>query len=339
MRFCMPLKKHLLMLAVIVTATYAWTPTTYAQDDAKESVAAEIQAESFDFQGEYTGDLEVEERKIRVGMQVIALGDSNFKLAVYHGGLPGDGWVADSGYDVVENPEWNGTVVTFSKDNRRVEFSAGAGQVYVVDNHIGQLDRVIRESETLGAKPPEGAVVLFDGTSGEQFEAQDGGDPVVEGVLRQGIISKRKFNGDFSLHIEFQLPFEPTKSGQARGNSGIYVQGRYEVQMLDSFGLDGMDNECGGIYEIKKPDVNMCYPPGSWQTYDIDFQSAKWDGDEKSAHARMSVRHNGVVIHDDVEVPRATRAAPSPESAEPGFLYLQDHGSPVRYRNIWVHQK
>jgi Domain of Unknown Function (DUF1080) len=339
MKICMPIKKFFLMLAVIVTASYAAAPTAFAQDDSNKPDAADAQDKGFDVQGEYTGDLEVEGQKFRVGMQVIALGNNDYQVAVYHGGLPGDGWDSATGYEVVGKPDTDGTKITFRKEDRRVEFSSGAGQVFVEDNHIGQLDRVVRESDTLNDAPPEGAGVLFDGSTGDSFEAQDGGDPVVDGLLRQGITSKQKFNGDFSLHIEFKLPFEPTKSGQARSNSGIYLQGRYEVQMLDSFGLKGEDNECGGIYGIKKPDVNMCYPPESWQTYDIDFQSARWDGDKKTANARMSVRHNGVVIHDDVELPNTTTAAPVAESPEPGFIYLQNHGSEVRYRNIWVIQK
>jgi hypothetical protein len=107
--------------------------------------------------------------------------------------------------------------------------------------------------------------------------------------------------------------------------------------MLDSFGLEGKNNECGGLYEIRDPDVNMCFPPLQWQTYDIQFSAAKFDENgNKTENARMTVRHNGVVVHEDVEVPRATRAAPLPEGPAPGFLHLQDHGSPVRFRNIWV---
>jgi hypothetical protein len=139
------------------------------------------------------------------------------------------------------------------------------------------------------------------------------------------------------LHIEFMLPFMPKAQGQARGNSGVYLQGRYEVQVLDSFGLEGKDNECGGIYEVKAPDANMCYPPLVWQTYDIKFTAARFDAaGKKTANARMTVFHNGTKIHDNVEVPKATRAAPNAEGPEPGFLHLQDHGCPVRYRNIWI---
>ena len=136
MRICLQMKKYHLMLAVIVTATYACAPTTYAQDDSRVPVAADVQAGGFDLQGEYTGDLEFDGRKLRVGMQVIALGDNDYKLAVCHGGLPGDGWIAESGNDVSEKAESDGAVVTFRKDDRRVEFSAGTGQVFVGENHV-----------------------------------------------------------------------------------------------------------------------------------------------------------------------------------------------------------
>jgi hypothetical protein len=154
----------------------------------------------------------------------------------------------------------------------------------------------------------------------------------------EGTTSKQGF-GSHKLHIEFRIPYQPEDRGQGRGNSGIYAQGRYEVQMLDSFGLAGKHNECGGIYSVKDPDVNMCLPPLSWQTYDFDYTAAKFDADGKLvAPPRMTVHHNGVLIHDDVELPgdRSTTAAPSKPGPEPGPVYLQNHGCPVRYRNIWV---
>ena len=128
----------------------------------------------------------------------------------------------------------------------------------------------------------------------------------------------------------------PNDRGQARGNSGVYVQSRYEVQVLDSFGLEGKDNECGGIYSVGAPRVNMCYPPLTWQTYDIDFRAARYDSEgKKTENARVTVRHNGVLIHHDVELPKHTPGRHA-EAPEPDGLFLQDHGNPVVFRNIWV---
>jgi len=176
--------------------------------------------------------------------------------------------------------------------------------------------------------------VLFDGKSGKEFT---GARLTADGLLEPGITSRRKFQS-YSLHLEFMLSFMPNARSQARSNSGCYQQGRYEVQILDSFGLEGKDNECGGIYTIRPPDTNMCFPPLSWQTYDIDFTAARFDKDgKKTADARMTVRHNGVLIHHNVAVPRTTRAAPvRNEGPQPGPIYIQNHNNPLRFRNIWL---
>ena len=131
----------------------------------------------------------------------------------------------------------------------------------------------------------------------------------------------------------------PTARGQGRGSSGVYIQSRYECQVLDSFGLESEDNECGGIYSIAKPTINMCFPPLSWQTYDIDFTAAKFDDeDNKTENARVTIKHNGVVIHDDLELTHGTPGR-LPEGTEPEPVFLQDHGNPVVFRNIWVVEK
>jgi hypothetical protein len=324
--------RALLPLALIS----GWFTVTVTQEPLVQTADEASMARWLAVQGEYVGQLDADGQEIRAAVQVIALGDDNYQLSIYTGGLPGDGWNRDRGREVGADPERQGDKIVFRKRHERIEIADGALHVYGGDQHYGQLNRVVRKSETLGATPPEGATVLFGDDGSNDFEAQNGGDPVVDGLLRPGITSKQKFDGDFSVHIEFRLPFEPAKSGQGRGNSGLYLQGRYEVQMLDSFGLAGESNECGGIYGIRQPDVNMCFPPESWQTYDVDFKSARWESGQKTSNARITVRHNGVLIHDDVEIPSITTAAPIAESAEPGYLYLQDHGSPVRYRNIWV---
>jgi hypothetical protein len=160
-----------------------------------------------------------------------------------------------------------------------------------------------------------------------------------DGLLMEGATSKAKF-GSHRLHLEFRTPYKPAARGQERGNSGLYLQGRYETQILDSFGLAGEMNECGGIYSIAKPAVNACLPPLAWQTYDVDFTAAEFDAEgNKSANARMTVHLNGIKIHENVELTHATTAAPLAEGPEPGPVYLQDHGNPVRFRNIWVVEK
>ncbi len=271
--------------------------------DSPEAAAADP---DFAVQGEYASDT--------LGVQVVALGNDAFRVVIHRGGLPGAGW---------------------DRSERQVSEESAAGVKELIKDF--ELKKVERASPTLGAEPPDGAVVLFDGTE-ETFKQhwQDGARISDDGLLIQGATSTDTFQ-DFTIHIEFRLPYMPKARGQARGNSGIYYQGRYETQMLDSFGLDGKNNETGGIYEIRDPDLNMCLPPLVWQTYDADFTAARFNAQgEKVANARLTVRLNGVEVQPNVEVPRPTRAAPLGESAEPGPIYLQDHGNPVRYRNIWV---
>ncbi len=163
---------------------------------------------------------------------------------------------------------------------------------------------------------------------------EDGAVEIVPGT--GSLITKKKF-GDFRLHLEFRTPFMPEARGQARGNSGVYLQARYEIQVLDSYGLKGLDNECGGIYKVARPRINMCAPPLQWQTYDIEFHAPRFGADgRKNADAWVTVRHNGVVIHEKQPIPHPTGGGNGQESAEPGPILLQDHHNRVRYRNIWV---
>lgn len=289
----------------------------------------------FKVQGEYVGTLKAPDgQDVKEGVQIISLGNGRFHAVAYHGGLPGDGWDGATKFEA--DGEIKDGAARFPGEHAQGEIKDGTLRITTnAGELLGELKKVERKSPTLVAAPPPGAVVLFDGKSAGEFI---GGKMTDDGLLIAGATSNRKFQ-NCQLHVEFLLPFMPQARGQGRGNSGCYLQGRYEVQMLDSFGLAGEDNECGGIYSIKRPDVNMCYPPLAWQTYDIDYTAAKYDGGKKVGNAKITVRHNGVVIHKDVELPKSTTAAPVPEGPEPGPIYLQDHGNPVRYRNIWVVEK
>ncbi|MEM7316814.1 MAG: family 16 glycoside hydrolase, partial [Planctomycetota bacterium] len=254
----------------------------------------------------------------------------------YGGGLPGDGWDGESP-ERVKNVELKDGSVKFEGSEGVAFIRNGKCEIEDFDgNSYGTLERVDRVSKTMGMKPPKEAIVLFDGKSVENWEHR--GKPARmtdDGLLMQGAASKQKFQ-DHRIHVEFLLPYKPKARGQGRGNSGLYLQGRYEVQMLDSFGLSGEQNECGGVYSISKPDQNMCYPPLRWQTYDVEFHAAKFEDGKKTKNAWMTVQHNGVTIHDKLELTHSTTASPLKEGPESGYVYLQDHGNPVRYRNIWV---
>jgi hypothetical protein len=238
----------------------------------------------------------------------------------------------------------NGVVFGVSLWSGKFEGGTLAGTIAGKAKGEFSLTQSKRTSPTLGAKPPAGAVVLFDGKSLEAWQSRDGKGAakwkIVEGDAMQAgggdITTKENFK-DVKLHIEFRTPYMPTATGQGRGNSGVYPQGRYEIQVLDSYGLEGADNECGGIYQIARPKVNMCLPPLDWQTYDVTFKVARFDASgKKTANARITILHNGVTIHEDLELPHVTGGALSNNENEAGPLLLQDHANPVQFRNIWI---
>ncbi len=219
-----------------------------------------------------------------------------------------------------------------SDDGQKLQVSPAGVEVFTAAGESrGVLPRVQRSSPTVGLAPPPTAIALFDSEPRLLEKAQ---------VDRQllGMGCHTAFNvGDFRLHLEFRTPYMPGARGQGRGNSGVYIQRRYEVQILDSFGLDGAANECGGLYRQTPPDVNLCLPPLSWQTYDIYFRAPRWDGEgeRKTENARITVLHNGYPIHFDREIKTKTGAG-KPETPELFPILFQDHRDPVRFRNIWI---
>ncbi len=190
---------------------------------------------------------------------------------------------------------------------------------------------------------PKPAKVLFDGKDLSQWLARKGGDAnwtikdgYMEVVPGTGDIYTKEVFTDFQLHVEFWLPLMADQTGQARANSGVYLQGRYEIQVLDSFGLESQDNDCGAIYKVAAPLVNACRKPEEWQSYDVAFRAARFDGDILKEKARVTVFHNDVLIHNNLEMPAPTGGALDEDMRKPGPLLLQDHRNPVRYRNVWI---
>jgi hypothetical protein len=286
-----------------------------------EHLEPEQGGRDYALQGEYASE--------SFGAQVIARGAGRFFAMLYAGGLPGAG--AEPGPPAAAKGRDDGDAVALTGDfdgalrDGSLRAQTAAGEVVL-------LRRVERQSPTLGAKPPAGAVVLFGGTDLSAF-ADAKLDP--RGFLAAGARTRDAF-GSFTLHVEFRTPFMPDARGQFRGNSGIYLQNRYELQVLDSFGLAGENNECGAIYEQRAPDRNMSFPPLVWQTYDIDFEAARFDASgAKTAPAVVTVRQNGVVIHDKMALAGPTGRG-EPEGPEPGPLLFQDHWNPVVYRNLWL---
>jgi len=287
----------------------------------------------FAIQGEYEGEVTIEGKATKVGVQIVAKGNGEFQTVVYAGGLPGAGWDGKTP-ERISATTTDGKVTVIDKDKKPAGEIAD-GKLTMTGSNKGVLKKIERTSPTIGEKAPEGAVVLFGANGDEKNWA---GGKLVElsdgKYLNMGIKSKQSF-GSFKAHFEFRLPWMPNSSGQGRGNSGVYLQDRYEVQVLDSFGLKGENNECGGVYTLAKPSVNMCLPPMVWQTYDIDFTAAEYEGDKKTKPAKFTLLHNGVKVHDAVELKNATGGGQG-EKPTPGPFQLQNHGDPLVYRNIWV---
>ncbi len=289
--------------------------------------------DDFFLQGEYAGRLlSVDGTASPVGVQVIALGDGKFQAVEYAGGLPGNGWDMRTRWKYAGGRTF-ARLAVLSGNGRKLLVCTGSVLLKDADGKSrGSLAKIQRLSQTLRMPPPAGANLLFYGRDVRQFTA---GDMTSDHLFIAGADTMQSF-GDCTLHLEFRTPYMPHAKGQQRGNSGVYIQGRYEVQVLDSFGLEGENDECGGLYKQRAPLFNMCFPPLAWQTYDIDFTAPRFDATgKKTRNARVTVRLNGIVVQNDVELVAKTGAGKA-EGPDAQPLRLQDHGDPVHFRNVWI---
>ncbi|WP_230627403.1 3-keto-disaccharide hydrolase [Roseiconus lacunae] len=287
---------------------------------------------NYHLMGEFAGRLKQGENKGQtLAIQIRPTKGDQFQAIAFFGGLPGqDGHETQEmrliGLRSGDNVVLSGGPWGIFVDPKGCNIVASSGKL------LGRLKRVNRVSRTLGAQPPKDAVVIFDGQSVDNFV---GGEMTENGLLKEGALISPMFQ-DFDMHVEFRLPYMPLADGQQRGNSGLYLQSRYECQVLDSFGTEKMFNGLGALYRMKAPDLNMAFPPLVWQTYDLSFTAPRWASDGKKIRdAHITSWVNGVKVQDNVALPSKTGAG---KAEEPLLLpiNIQDHGDPVRFRNIWI---
>jgi hypothetical protein len=349
------MKRRIAIVLGLLAATSVFAadkPKKPAPDPKQNQTFTDPEKAGIDYklQGEYVGTA----GDAKWGAQVVAMGDGKFHAVFMPGGLPGAGWDAKNRYESAG--ELAGETVTLKPAEKvaweeghfapPVEIKKGFEATITGDTLTGKTDagaaftlkKTVRKSPNEGLKAPAGAIILFDGSNVNAWT----GTSLIEGnLMKQGGETKQKFT-DYILHVEFILPFKPFARSQGRGNSGVYNQHRYEVQVLDSFGVKGMDNQCGGIYTKNAPSVNMCYPPLTWQTYDIEFTAARYEGGKKKTDAVITAKQNGVLIQDGFKIDGSTgggKKEDPKDDVQTGPIYLQDHGNPVYYKNVWIVEK
>lgn len=302
-----------------VMGTYEgfWT----APDGHKGRVSAQIRALG---DGAYDGFVTLHRAKAMVAALKLTPTGGPSKDAIHFAG-------------VAANPQAEGDLLPAIEGKAQIQEGKLTG---TFSGELGsgsfEANRIVQTSPTLGAQPPKGALVIFDGKDSGKWDSHawkltgDGAMQAQKGDLR----AKDKFT-NFKLHLEFRTPFMPKAQGQDRGNSGVFLQSKYEVQVLDSFGVFPLhDDDCAGIYKVKAPSVNACFPPMQWQTYDIIFVQGN---PAKGERPMVTIVQNGITVIDQAGIP-ANMVAEGTGGGEAsgGFLKLQDHGCPVEYRNIWV---
>ena len=337
----------------------AFMASAPAQEYTSEKDIQEKSADDwrdFQIQGEYV----FADGPAVFAVQVLADGGGKFTLVGHPGGFPGQGWI-EKQVRITFKGEIDGDFVNFkpvfmqNKEDYRKELEipegskANTAKLNIAEKTIsfespGKPARVAkrfdkRVSPTLGAEPPEGAVVFYDGVRGctcTEMIVNDHGVNEETGALWPDMKTQPlEFGKTCKIHVEFMLSFMPNARGQGRSNSGVYLDENYECQVLDSFALHGESDECGGFYQVARPKFNACFSPLKWQTYDFDFTPAKFEDGKKVSNARVTVWHNGIKIHDDLEIPGSTGGGVG-ENGDPHGVYFQGHGNKVQYRNIWI---
>lgn len=207
------------------------------------------------------------------------------------------------------------------------------------DAGVGKTIGLLPAGDTMGLPPGAGGIAL-DGDAWVNERDKSGlgwkwERDVLEVAPGTGNLRTREKFGDCLLHVEFNVRSDPEVEWKHDGNSGVYIQRRYEIQILNSHGKGVSDESCGAIYTFREPALDASRPPGEWQTFDIAFRAPRWVAGEKVENARVSVLHNGKLIHDDVAIPGSTGSG-KPEGVSEEPLRLQDHGSAVQFRNVWI---
>lgn len=293
------------------------------------------------FTGNWRGEwIEGDEKDPLLAAQIVPLGKDKYRITLVK--------LLDVRCPALHTAEVTATGGRFEFRNESLfgaiengEFTGGK----VKEDDRFRLERVELDSPTLGDPPAPDAVVLFDGTNLDAFRDPKGWVITPDGTLlvtpKSPDVSTIARFADVQLHLEFRLPYRPDKRGQDRGNSGIFLQNTYEIQILDSFGLEGTYDECGAVYKIAAPRVNACRPPLQWQSFDITYRAPRFDAQGKLAElGTVSVLQNGVPIHTDQELLWPTsgggnkRAKPHPDKPQP--IRIQEHGDFMEFRNIWL---
>jgi hypothetical protein len=300
---------HTLLAVFILSSLTSLVSAKEPADTWTDPAKAAAEHPKFQFIGEYSN---AEKKEFH---QVSLLKTDDYLVSTYKAGFPGRGCDKSVVNSRVLSQE---ELDTLLKDTVKVNYA----------------------SPTIGAEAPDGAVTMPEGFTN-----------VKDGILWAGGQSKDSF-GSFKMHLEFRLPFKPKRnpSNQDKGNSGIYIYNNYEIQVLDTFALDYSAEKfpiktesnkkqwCGCFYKMKMADVNATLPALTWQTYDIDFTAPVFEDGKKVTNARITVLHNGIKIHDDVELKKGTGNGAFRKQLARGPIYFQDHGNPTAFRNVWIQE-